>query len=95
MLFFNPFTMFDIPVVIALAMGLTYFFMIGTSLPDVAYCLRKVYVEKTENLEKPRVITVICLFLFCLDVFAAVKFYRQNKKTELAAIAEPAASEAE
>lgn len=82
-LFFNPFTMLGIPVVIALALGLTCFFMLGTSLPDVAYCLRNVYVEKKETLTRSRVITVLCLFVFCLDVFAGVSFYRQNKKTVL------------
>ena len=94
-LFFNPFTMLGIPVVIAITTGLTYFLMLGTSLPDVAYCIRKVYVEKTEPLVKPRLITVVCLFIFCLDVIAGVKIYRQNKKAELAAIPAPAPAEEE
>lgn len=88
LLLFNPFTLLGVPVVVALILAGTYFCMLTTSLPDVAYYLRKVFVEKTEAISKPRVITVILLFIFCLDVFAGVSFYRQNKKAELPPIEE-------
>jgi len=80
LLFFNPFTMFGIPVVIGIAMGITYFFMLGTSLPNVAYYLRRVFVNKEEKLTKPRVITIVLHFIFCLDVIGGIVFHRQNKK---------------
>jgi len=80
LLMFNPFTMLGIPMVIAFAMGLTYFLMLGTSLPNVAYYLRRVFVNKEEKLTKPRVITIVLHFIFCLDVIGGIVFHRQNKK---------------
>ena len=87
-LMFNPFLMVGIPVLVAIAMGLTYFFMLGTSLPNVAYYLRKVFVTKEEKATKARVLTVILHFIFCLDVIGAILFLRQNKKAEIPSDAE-------
>ena len=81
-LMFNPFTMIGIPAVIAIAMGLTYFFMLGTSLPNVAYYLRRVFVTKEEVATRARVITVVLHFIFCLDVVGAILFHRQNKRAD-------------
>ena len=92
-LMFNPFLMVGIPVLVAIAMGLTYFFMLGTSLPNVAYYLRKVFVTKEEKATKARVLTVILHFIFCLDVIGAILFLRQNKKAEIPQIEENEISE--
>ena len=92
-LMFNPFLMLGIPVLVAIAMVLTYFFMLGTSLPNVAYYLRKVFVTKEEKATKARVLTVILHFIFCLDVIGAILFLRQNKKAEIPQIEENEISE--
>ena len=85
----NPFLMLGIPVVIGIVAGTTYFYMLATSLPDVAYYLNKVFVKKEEKLTAGRVFAVVCLFIFCLDVIGSIILYRQNKKAAL-----PAAPEA-
>ena len=77
---FNPFLMVGIPVAIAILMGTAYFYMIATSAPNVGYYLRKVFVKKEEKLTSRRVFTVICHFIFCLDVLGSVLFHLQNKK---------------
>jgi len=94
-LLFNPFTMLGIPVVIGMAIGLTYFFMLGTSLPNVAYYLRRVFVTKEEKATKGRVVIVILHFIFCLDVLGAILFHRQNENVSLPTSAESNASEGE
>jgi len=85
----NPFLLLGIPVVIGIVAGTTYFYMLATSLPDVAYYLNKVFVKKEEKLTAGRVFAVVCLFIFCLDVIGSIILYRQNKKAAL-----PAAPEA-
>lgn len=79
-LMLNPFMMIGIPIVIAFLVVGTYFCMITTSLPDVAYYLRNVLIKKAEKLSPLRVAVVVCLFFFCLDVIGSVLFYNQNKK---------------
>lgn len=91
----NPFMMLGIPAVIGLSLCMTYFFMLGTSLADVANYLRKVYVEKSEKPSKSRIVTVICLFIFCLDIVGGVAFYRQNERAKFASNSDPAISEEE
>lgn len=81
-LMLNPFMMVGIPVAVALLLVGTYFCMVITSLPDVAYYLRKVFVKKEERITSHRIVTVIFLFIFCLDVIGGINFYRQNKKAE-------------
>lgn len=79
-IFFNPFMIFAAPVGIGILMGTAYFFMLTTSLPNVAHYVRKVLVNKTEQITARRVITIICHFIFCLDVIGAICYYSQNKK---------------
>ena len=92
-IFFNPFMMIGIPVVIAALMGMAYFCMLATSLPDVAQYLRKVRKDKTEKLIGARVLPVVFLFIFCLDVVGSVILYRRNKKEELPPVTEDAIPE--
>ena len=94
-LMFNPFMMIGIPVVIGLGMGLTYFLMLGTSLPNVAYYLRRAFVTKEEQISGARVATIILHFIFCLDVIGGILFHRQNKRAELPSDVESNASEGE
>ena len=79
---FNPFMMIAIPVVIAITVGITYFFMLATSLPNVAVYLRKVFVTKEEKVTASSVFLVILHLVFCLDVVGSILFYRQSKKVE-------------
>ena len=90
---FNPFMMIAIPVVIAITVGITYFFMLATSLPDVGYYLRRVFVTKEEKITASRVFVVILLFIFCLDVVGGIVFHRQNVKAELPSLPEGEGSE--
>ena len=89
----NPFMLIGIPVAIAILAGTAYFFMLSTSLPDVAYYLRRVFIKKEEPLTSNRVVTVVCLFIFCLDVIGGISFYRQNKRAQLSAGAAPSEKE--
>lgn len=93
-LMLNPFTMVGIPVVVALLLVGTYLCMAITSLPDLAYYLRRVFIKREEPIASNRVFTVVCLFIFCLDVIAGIVFHRQNKKAQLAA-ASPTTAENE
>ena len=78
--FFNPFLMIGIPVAIAFFAGTTYFCMLATSLPDVGFYLRRIVIKKDEKITASRVLTVILLFIFCLDVIGSILFRLQNKK---------------
>ena len=77
---FNPFMMIGIPFVIAFFVVTTYFCMLATSLPDVGYYIRRVLIKKEEQISAGRVLTIICLFIFCLDVVGSILFYAKNKK---------------
>ena len=94
-LMLNPFTMVGIPVVVTLLLVGTYLCMAITSLPDLAYYLRRVFIKREEPITSNRVFTVVCLFIFCLDVIAGIVFHRQNKNAQLAASAAPTPSENE
>ena len=86
----NPFMMIGIPVEIAILAGTAYFYMLATSLPNAAYCLRNVFITKKEKLTASRIVALVFLFIFCLDVVGSILFYRQNKN---AALLEISASE--
>ena len=76
-IFFNPFTMIAIPVVVALLVGSTYALMLSTSLGDIAYAVRSV----REGGAKPAVIVgIVFSFIFCLDVIGAIILYKEFKK---------------
>ncbi len=91
----NPFMMIGIPVVVALAIVAAYFCMVITSLPDVAYYLRKVFIEKEEQITSQKVVTIVFLFIFCLDIVGAIRFYRENKKTQFESSVDPTPSQDE
>ena len=76
----NPFLMIGIPVVIGIMAVATYFCMLSTSLPNLAYYLNKVSVKKEEDVTSARIIAVVFHFIFCLDVIGSILFYHQNKK---------------
>ena len=94
-IFLNPFFMIAIPVAIAILVATTYFYMFSTSLPDVAYYLRRVFIKKREDLTSSRIFAVVCLSVLCMDVVGGILFYRQNKKAQLSSSAEGDLSEIE
>lgn len=94
-IFFNPFLMIGIPVAVGILAGTAYFCMLSTSLPDVAYYIRRVFIKREEERTARRVFTVIFLFIFCLDVLGAILFRFQNKKASPMSIAESETGEIE
>ena len=76
-IFFNPFMMIAIPIVIALLVGSTYALMLSTSLGDIAYAVRSV----KQGGAKPLVIVgIVFSFIFCLDVIGAIILYKEFNK---------------
>ena len=76
-IFFNPFMMIAIPIVIALLIGSTYALMLSTSLGNIAYAVRSI----KQGDAKPAVIVgVVFSFIFCLDVIGAVILYKEFEK---------------
>ena len=90
-LFFNPFVILALPIVVAYTVGITYFFMISTSLPDVAYYLHKTQIKK-QIVPASHVIPVILLFFFGVDVIGSIAFHVQNKESATAPSAATAPS---
>ena len=76
---FNPFLMVGIPVVIAIFAVLGYFYLLGTSIPDVAYHIRMSRAKTGTKTDGIRIFTLVALFIFCLDVIASYVFLLQNK----------------
>ena len=76
---FNPFMMVGIPVVIAIFVVLGYFYLLGTSIPDVAYHIRMSRAKTGTKTDGIRILTLVALFIFCLDVIASYVFHLQNK----------------
>ena len=77
-IFLNPFMMISIPIIIALAVLVTYVFMLTTSLGDIAYFVRKKLVLG-EPLGTATILGVFFSFLFCLDVVGAIILYRRSE----------------
>ena len=78
-IFFNPFMMFAIPLIIAFSVAMTYTLMLTTSLGDIVYYLKK-KMRMDEDVTTATIVAVVFLFIFCLDVIGAIMLYRQSKK---------------
>jgi len=86
---FNPFMIIGIPLVLAVFIPTTYFFMFSTSFGDIAYF---VYTAKKNGGLTPAIkIGVVFLFIFCLDVIGAIILNAESKK--ISAQAQPTATE--
>ena len=77
-IFFNPFMMLAIPLVIAFCVFVTYVLMLTTSLGDITFFVKK-KLQKDPSVRTATVVGVVCLFIFCLDVIGAIMLYRQSK----------------
>ena len=77
--FFNPFMMLAIPLIVAFSFGMTYILMLTTSLGDIVYFVKK-KAKKEGELGAAAVVGIVFLFIFCLDVVGAIILYRQSKK---------------
>ena len=76
-IFFNPFMMIAIPIVIALLIGSTYVLMLSTSLGNIVYAVRSI----KQGGAKPAVIVgVVFSFIFCADIIGAIILYKEFKK---------------
>jgi len=75
----NPFMMVGIPIAIALFVWVTYMLMLSTSLPDIAFFVRK-KIRKDASVDKATVVSVVLLFVFCLDVIGAILLFRRSEK---------------
>ena len=78
-LFFNPFTLILIPIVVALLCGATYALMICTSIGDIAYFINK-DTQKKGAVNASTKFAIVLLFIFCLDVIGAIILYKKSKK---------------
>ena len=67
-----------IPIIIVLAVLVTYIFMLTTSLGNIAYFLRKKSVLG-EPLDTATILGVVFSFIFCLDVVGAIILYRRSE----------------
>ena len=76
-IFFNPFMMIAIPVVLALLIASTYMLMLSTSLGDIAYAVHSL---KRGGLKPAVVVGVVFSFIFGLDVIGAIILYKESKK---------------
>ena len=80
-IFFNPFMMVGIPILIALTVGVTYALMLCTSVGDIAYYVKKI-LRKDEDVNTRTIVAVVFLFIFCLDIVGAIILYRQSQKSK-------------
>ncbi len=77
-IFFNPFMLVALPVVIALCVFVTYALMLTTSIGDIAFFVKK-KLKNDPSVRTATVVAVVFLFIFCLDVIGAIMLYRQSK----------------
>lgn len=69
--FCNPFLMLVVPILLCLIVGMTYVFMLSTSMYDFAYIINLITRKKVRK-SKALTFWLICLFIFCLDVLSAI-----------------------
>ena len=74
----NPFLMLAIPIIICIASVVTYIYMVTTSLYDVAYFIRGL-IKKRIKVSAIYIVSLIFLFIFCLDIAGGILFYNASK----------------
>ncbi len=79
--FLNPFLVVAIPLVAVLLIGLTYFYMISTSFPDMAYLFYALPRGLIRSLPMA-IVGFVFLFIFSLDVVGAILFHTAVKEAE-------------
>ena len=81
--FLNPFLLVAVPIILIFLVSVTYLIMLSTSVYDIAYVIQKL-IKKEEKISAFIVISLICLFSFCLDLIGALIVYlktRSNKES--------------
>ena len=63
--------MLVVPILLCLIVGMTYVFMLSTSMYDFAYIINLITRKKVRK-SKALTFWLICLFIFCLDVLSAI-----------------------
>ena len=79
----NPFLMVVIPIALALLIGTTCFYMLATSFPDVMFLLKR-FVREKKPATATEIVSIVFLFIFCLDIIGSVIAYRLKKREEAA-----------
>ena len=76
-IFFNPFMMIAIPLVIALLVASTYLLMLSTSVGNIAYAVHSI---RKGGVKASVLVGVVFSFIFGLDVIGAIILYKEFKK---------------
>ena len=77
--FLNPFFMIAIPFALAIMVCTTYYYMIVTSLPDIAWFIR-ILIKRKVKINALLIISVIFMFIFCLDIAGGIMFNAATKE---------------
>ena len=75
----NPFMMVAIPVALAVLIGTTYFYMIATSFPNVAFII-KGFVKQKKPATAATIVSLVFSFIFGLDIIGSLIAYRAKKR---------------
>ena len=77
--FLNPWLFLAVPIVACFLILFTYAYMISTGLPDVAYFINRL-IKKKLKVNFPIILSIVFLFIFCLDIVGGLLFFIQTKK---------------
>lgn len=69
--FLNPWLLIAVPIIVCILVGITYIFMLTTSLQAICYTIRKLS-KKEETVRPIIIIGIVFLFCFCLDLIGAL-----------------------
>ena len=77
--FLNPWLLIAVPLLICIEVGITYTFMLSTSVHSVIYTIRYLVSRKIEPNYKI-VIALVFHFIFCLDIIGVLMLCKEIKK---------------
>ena len=79
----NPFLMLTIPIAVFLMISTTYINMLASGLPDIAFFVHLLIKKKVE-LNATLIISILFMFIFCLDAIGGILFYIKTREIEMA-----------
>ena len=77
--FWSPWLLWSAPLMLAILVCSTYCYMIATSLPDIAFFFHKL-IKRETRIRAPFVVSIVFMFIFCLDIIGGVIFYIKAKE---------------
>ena len=77
--FLNPWLLFAAPLMAAILICSTYCFMLATSLPDITFFFHKL-IKRETKIRAPFVVSIVFMFIFCLDIIGGIIFYINAKE---------------